>query len=321
MLSAAPHAATMDIPTALRQWLGHLASERRLSANTLDAYGRDMRQFLVFIEERGGRPAKVDDLAGLTPADVRAFLAARRSSGAESRTLMRQLAGCRSFLRFCEREGIAKASAFSAVRGPRVARGLPKPIAARAARELAAPDIRMGEAREPWIFDRDAAVLALLYGCGLRISEALSLARKNAPVSGVDALTITGKGGRMRQVPVIGPVQTAVERYLASCPWRLAADGPLFVGARGGALSPRIIQLAVERLRGALGLAETATPHALRHSFATHLLGRGGDLRTIQELLGHASLSTTQIYTEVETARLIASVRSAHPRARMSATS
>lgn len=305
----------MTLDLAVQRWLSHLATERRLSPKTLEAYARDLRQFLAFLAGRSGQEPDIALLSMLKPADVRAFLAARRAEGIESRSLMRQLAGCRSFFRFSERQGHASASAFSAVRGPKLKKSLPKPIAPAAARTLSAPDIRAGEARDPWIFDRDAAVLALLYGCGLRISEALSLRRKNAPVSGVDHITVVGKGGKARQTPVIAKVQLAVESYLQSCPWRLEPEGPLFVGAKGGPLSPRIIQLAMERLRGALALPETATPHALRHSFATHLLGRGGDLRTIQELLGHASLSTTQIYTEVETARLIASVRAAHPRA------
>ena len=307
----------MQTDIAISRWLSHIATERRLSPKTLEAYARDLRQFLSFQTARTGAAPTLDDLTNLKPADIRAFMAARRAAGIESRSLMRQLAGCRSFFRYAEREGWAKASAFSAVRGPRVQRGLPRPIAPAAARQLAATDIRMGEERETWIFDRDAAVLALLYGCGLRISEALSIRRQDAPVPGIDQIIVTGKGNKMRQTPVIPRVQQAVAAYLASCPWHLPPDGPLFVGAKGGPLSPRIIQLTMERLRGALGLPDTATPHALRHSFATHLLGRGGDLRTIQELLGHASLSTTQIYTEVNAAHLVASVRAAHPRARM----
>jgi integrase/recombinase XerC len=180
---------------------------------------------------------------------------------------------------------------------------------------LAEVESRLGEARPPWVLARDAAVLALLYGSGLRISEALGLKRADAPVAGRDQVTVLGKGRKTRSVPVIRKVQEAVEAYLDLCPFTLSPDGPLFVGARGGPLSPRIIQLAVERMRGALGLPDTATPHALRHSFATHLLSRGGDLRTIQELLGHASLSTTQLYTAVDTARLLAAYTSAHPRA------
>ncbi|MCA0422974.1 MAG: tyrosine recombinase XerC [Proteobacteria bacterium] len=307
----------MTLEAAVARWLAHLAAERRLSPKTLEAYARDLRQFLAFAGSRAGEAITLTALGTLKPADVRAFLAARRAEGVESRSLMRQLAGCRSFLRFAEREGLASASAFASVRGPRVQRRLPRPVAPVAARALASADTRAGEEREPWIFERDAAVLALLYGCGLRISEALSLRRSEAPLPGTDQITVTGKGGKTRSMPVIPKVQDAVAAYLASCPWHLPADGPLFVGAKGGPLSPRIIQLTVERLRGALALPDSATPHALRHSFATHILGRGGDLRTIQELLGHASLSTTQIYTEVDAARLVASVRAAHPRARM----
>jgi integrase/recombinase XerC len=175
---------------------------------------------------------------------------------------------------------------------------------------------RDGEARAPWILARDAAVLGLLYGAGLRISEALSITRAQAPCGAVDSVTVLGKGRKMRSVPVIAPVRAAIDAYLEICPYKVGPDGPLFVGQRGGALSPRIIQLAMERLRGALGLPDTATPHALRHSFATHLLARGGDLRTIQELLGHSSLATTQIYTAVDSTRLLDAWRSAHPRAR-----
>lgn len=309
----------MTLDSALATWLAHLAAERRLSAKTLDAYARDLRQFISHLGERRGVPLGVAELASIQPADIRAFLAARRAGGVESRSLMRQLAGCRSFFRFAERQGWGNASAFTTIRGPRIARSLPKPIPAGAARALASTDLRAGEDREPWILDRDAAVLALLYGGGLRISEALSILRKDAPVGDRNVLVVTGKGGRMRHVPVIPRVQAAIEAYMHACPLTLAPEEPLFRGAKGGPLNPRIIQLAMERLRGALGLPDTATPHALRHSFATHILGRGGDLRTIQELLGHASLSTTQIYTEVEAARLVASVKSAHPRARTAA--
>jgi integrase/recombinase XerC len=182
---------------------------------------------------------------------------------------------------------------------------------------MARTDTRAGDPREPWILARDAAVLALLYGAGLRIAEALGISREDAPIGNADSVSVVGKGGKMRSVPVIEPVRRAVEGYIELCPYPLPGKGPLFVGARGGPLSPRIIQLAVAGLRGALGLPETATPHALRHSFATHLLARGGELRAIQELLGHASLSTTQIYTQVDSARLMAAYDSAHPRARM----
>jgi integrase/recombinase XerC len=239
----------------------------------------------------------------------------RRGEGIGSRSLARSLAGVRSALRFLDREGLAGASAISAVRGPKVQKSLPKPIAAASARRGVDPDSRAGEDREPWIIVRDAAVMTLLYGCGLRISEALGILARDAPVDGRDSLTVTGKGGKTRMTPVIPAVSAAVKEYMELCPYRLAPNEPLFRGAKGGPLSPRIIQLTMERLRGALGLPDSATPHALRHSFATHLLSRGGDLRAIQELLGHASLSTTQISTEVDTSRLLAAYNAAHPRA------
>jgi integrase/recombinase XerC len=240
-------------------------------------------------------------------------MAARRGDGLSSRSLMRVLAGARSFARFLERNGKGKVGALSAVRAPKVGKTLPKPLAIAAAKRIADTGLRAGEAREPWIIARDAAVLGLLYGSGLRISEALSLKPKDL-VAG-DAITVTGKGNKTRMVPVLPQVAKLITDYVALCPLDLPSDGALFVGARGGPLSPRIVQLAMARLRGALGLPDTATPHALRHSFATHLLARGGDLRAIQELLGHASLSTTQIYTAVDSERLLEVYASAHPRA------
>jgi integrase/recombinase XerC len=229
---------------------------------------------------------------------------------------MRLLAGVRSFARYLEREGKGKASAFSAVRTPKIARTLPKPLAPQDAKDVTDAESRAGEARPPWILARDAAVLALLYGAGLRISEALAIDRRDAPIGDIDALTVIGKGQKTRMVPIIAPLRRAIEDYLALCPYPLPPQGPLFVGAQGRRLDARLIQLAMERLRGGLGLPDTATPHALRHSFATHLLSRGGDLRSIQELLGHASLSTTQIYTAVDSTRLLEAYRAAHPRAR-----
>ena len=295
-------------------WLQSLARERRVAANTVEAYRRDLRQFLLFLTIHLGQPPGIAALVALKPLDIRAFLASRRGEGVVGHSLMRQLAALRSFARHLEREGHGTASAFGAVRGPKVARSLPRPLSAPAA--LRVIDAGAREGREPWILARDAAVLALLYGAGLRIGEALGIRREDAPVGGADSLTVTGKGGKVRTVPVIAPVRHALEEYLALCPYRLAPQGPLFVGARGGPLSARIVQLAVAELRGALGLPETATPHALRHSFATHLLGRGGELRDIQELLGHASLSTTQLYTKVDAARLLQAFDAAHPRAR-----
>ncbi|MFB2551250.1 tyrosine recombinase XerC [Ensifer soli] len=295
-----------------RQWLDSLAGERRLAALTLDAYERDTRQFLAFLTGHLGAPATLADIATLRPADLRGFLASRRKDGAGARTLGRGLAGLRSFLRHLERKGLANATGAAAVRAPRQPKSLPKPLTDREALGVVTADAQLAE--EPWIRARDAAVLTLLYGCGLRISEALGLTPKD--FSGdPTALHVTGKGGKTRLVPLIAPVIAAVEAYRRLAPFRPDPETPLFRGARGGPLQPAIVQRAMQRLRGALGLPETATPHALRHSFATHLLAGGGDLRTIQELLGHASLSTTQIYTGVDSARLLDIYDRAHPRA------
>lgn len=300
----------------LQAWLIGLKAERRLSPKTVEAYRRDVGQFVAFLVEHNASLVSLADIADLKIIDVRSFLASRRREGVGNRSIMRALAGLRSFARHLEREGLASAAVFSAVGTPKLPRSLPKPIAVEPARSLADAEMRAGEERDTWVLLRDAAVLALLYGAGLRISEALGLKRRDAPIGGLDQITVLGKGSKMRSVPVIAPVTDAIARYLAACPHRLTDDGPLFVGTRGGPLSPRIIQLVVERLRGHLGLPASATPHALRHSFATHLLGRGGDLRTIQELLGHASLSTTQIYTAVDGGRLLQAYNDAHPRAR-----
>jgi len=314
---ASPRAlpAAADLAGEARNWLVHLSDERRVSPHTAEAYARDLRQFLQFLTDHFGEAPSLPSLRELTGADFRAFLAGRRREDIGSRSLLRSLAGIRSFARFLERQGKGKLGMFAAVRTPKLARSLPKPLSVASARDLAEVESRAGELRPVWVLARDAAVLALLYGCGLRISEALGLRRAGAPVGARDYVIVLGKGRKTRMVPVIRKVQEAVEIYLELCPFPLPPEGPLFVGARGGPLSPRILQLAVERMRGALGLPDTATPHALRHSFATHLLSRGGDLRTIQELLGHASLSTTQLYTAVDTARLLAAYSSAHPRA------
>jgi integrase/recombinase XerC len=305
-----------DVSAEIGRWLAYLGSERRMSPKTLEAYERDVGQFLTFLAEHLGGTPGLKHLAKLTPADVRAFMAARRSDGAGNRTLMRGLAGTRSFARFLERNGKGKVGALSAIRTPKLARSLPKPLAVKDAKRMADGEARDGETRAPWIIARDAAVLGLLYGSGLRIAEALSLKRGQAPKPGTgDAITVTGKGNKARMVPVLPQVATLIADYVAHCPIELSPEGPLFVGARGGPLLPRIVQLAMARLRGALGLPDSATPHALRHSFATHLLARGGDLRSIQELLGHASLSTTQIYTAVDSERLLEVYATAHPRA------
>lgn len=303
-----------EVAAAIGRWLDHLGAERRMSAKTLDAYRRDVHQFLAFLAEHLGRRMTLAALSRLEPADVRAFMAARRAAGVSGRSLMRSLAGARSFARFLERAGNGKVAALSAVRAPKIEKTLPKPLSVPAAKQVSDASARAGEARAPWVLARDAAVLALLYGCGLRISEALGLKRGDVG-AGRDALTVIGKGRKARMVPLLPQVAQMIAAYIAICPYDLPAAEPLFVGEKGGPLSPRIIQLAMERLRGALDLPATATPHALRHSFATHLLARGGDLRAIQELLGHASLSTTQIYTGVDADRLLAAYRDAHPRA------
>ena len=306
--------AKPGVAAEIARWLSYLGNERRMSAKTLESYRRDVSQFLAFLTDHLGGAPSLKQLARLTPADVRAFMAARRNEGVGNRSLMRTLAGTRSFARFLERNGKGKVAALSAVRTPKLPRTLPKPLAISAAKQIADTGLRKGEASEPWIIARDAAVLALLYGSGLRVSEALGLKRKDFTAAR-DALTVNGKGNKTRMVPLLPQVAKAIGEYIALCPFERSQEAALFVGARGGPLSPRIVQLAMARFRGALGLPDTATPHALRHSFATHLLARGGDLRSIQELLGHASLSTTQIYTAVDTERLLEAYESAHPRA------
>lgn len=317
--AAAPHielaSADPSIAQEMARWLAHLGAERRLSPKTLEAYSRDLRQCLDFLCSHWGERVTLARFASLEATDIRAFMAMRRADDIAGRSLMRALAGLRSFGRFLEREGKGKVGAFSAIRAPKVAKTLPKPLPMASAKRLADADERAGEDRETWILVRDAAVMALLYGSGLRISEALGLKRREVPRPGEgDVLIVTGKGNKTRMVPVLQNVLALVQDYVSLCPHALPAEGPIFVGARGGPLSPRIIQLAMERLRGALGLPDSATPHALRHSFATHLLSRGGDLRAIQELLGHSSLSTTQIYTGIDSERLLEVYASAHPR-------
>jgi integrase/recombinase XerC len=315
-------AQSIELPCAdqalaleMTRWLAHLRSERRLSPKTLEAYSRDVRQCLAFLSEHWGARVTLASFAALEASDIRAFMAMRRGSAIGGRSLMRALAGLRSFGRFLEREGSGKVGALSAIRAPKIGKSLPKPVPIAAAKRLTDAEERAGETRDPWIWARDAAVMALLYGSGLRISEALGLRRRDVPLPGAgDVLIVTGKGNKTRMVPVLQNVLGLVQDYVAMCPHPLPQEAPIFVGARGGPLSPRIIQLTMERLRGALGLPDSATPHALRHSFATHLLGRGGDLRAIQELLGHASLSTTQIYTGIDSERLLEVYKTAHPR-------
>ena len=292
-------------------WLASLAYERRMSAHTLRAYGDDTARFLRFLAEHRGSNVTLALLQKLKPADVRAFLTQRRSQGLGPQGVQRAVAAIRSFYRYLERENLADGAAVRAVRSPRLPRTLPRPLsemdAARAIEEA-------GESKEPWIAARNAALITLLYGTGLRISEALSLKRGDAPLG--ETLTILGKGRKERAVPVLAAVREAVDAYVKLCPFAPAKSAPLFVSRRGKSMSAREAQALMQHLRGRLGLSASATPHALRHSFATHLLRNGGDLRAVQELLGHASLSTTQKYTEVEGARVLAIYDAAHPRAR-----
>ncbi len=291
-------------------WLGHLKSARRLSPKTLEAYSRDLMMLMEFFGDHLGGPVSLKALADLRASDFRAFMAVRRQGGIGARTLSRQLSAFRNFFSYLEREGLVANEALGVIRGPKLPRSLPKPLTPVEARAAIALTGQMEPA--PWIAARDIAVLTLCYGAGLRISEALGLCR--ADLDG-EVARVTGKGGKTRLVPLIAPARQAIAEYLSRCPFAISQNEPMFRGAKGGVLSPRLIQKRVEQLRSALGLPASATPHALRHSFATHLLGRGGDLRTIQELLGHASLSSTQIYTHIDTDYLLDVYRKAHPRA------
>ena len=304
--------ASPELIAERQAWLDGLKGERRLSVHTLEAYERDTRQFLLFLTSHLGHATTARDVSELKPVTFRSFLARRRTADAGARTLGRNLAGIRSFLSFLERKGLANAAGSRAVRAPKQPKSLPKPLPIDQA--LAVVEEAGLFADEPWIAARNTAVLGLLYGCGLRISEALALT-PSMLAGDPRTLVIKGKGGKTRLVPLLPPVLAGIRSYLAMCPFHATADQPLFFGAKGGPLSPGIIQKEMARLRGALGLPDSATPHALRHSFATHLLGSGGDLRSIQELLGHASLSTTQVYTGVDAARLVKVWESAHPRA------
>ncbi len=297
---------------ALSDWLAQMRALDGASAATITAYGSDVARWLAFLAGHlGGEGLAPAALAGAARTDLRAFLAAETARGVGARSLARRLSAIKSFTRWLADRSGADATALLAARAPRHRRKLPRPLSEEAARAVLSD---VGEdAREDWIAARDEAVVTLLYGCGLRISEALSLRGADHPLP--DTLRITGKGGKQRLVPVLPAARAAVARYVAQCPLDLDRDGPLFRGARGGPLSPRLVQLAMERTRARLGLPADATPHALRHSFATHLLAAGGDLRAIQDLLGHASLSTTQGYTAVDTARLMQVYARAHPRA------
>ncbi len=296
---------------AVQGWLAHLKSLDGRADKTIEAYRADVHGFLAFLAEHSGGDGGLSQLGRLGVTDMRAWMAHERGRGLSARSLARALSSVKSFIRWlADREGFDPTAVLS-TRAPKYTRKLPRPLSEEAAREVL-ETVEL-QAREPWVALRDAAVVTLLYGCGLRISEALSLTGRDARLG--EVLRIRGKGGKERIVPVLPAARAAVARYVSACPFDLAHDGPLFRGARGGPLNPRLIAKVMEHARLQLGLPATATPHALRHSFATHLLNAGGDLRAIQELLGHASLSTTEAYTAVDSARLLEVYERAHPKA------
>ena len=304
----------MTAREALALWLEHLANERRSSPRTLEAYGFAASRYIGFLEQHRGEAIGLRSLADVTAGEVRAWLAHLRQGDRplSPRSLSQALSAIRTFHRFLDRRLDAPNPAIALVRGPRVKPGAPRPVTEDQAIGMIA-EPALDPDREDWEIARDQAVLTLLYGCGLRISEALSLKRSDAPVP--DSLRITGIGSKTRLVPVLPAVREDIDAYLAEVPFVLEPDDLLFRAKRGGPLSPRHVQATVQKLRGRLGLPASATPHALRHSFATHLLGAGADLRSIQELLGHASLSTTQRYTQVDAAALLSAYAKAHPHA------
>lgn len=306
-----PLGAQDDLASAFQAWSDFLAAERRVSPHTLAAYSRDLRFFVRFLTGHLGEPPGLAQLGELRAADFRAWLAELRNTDHGATSNARALSSVRGFFRFLDRRDLVHNAQLAALRTPRLPRTLPKPLpVSQAAQAL---DEIGSLAEEPWIAARDTAVLTLLYGAGLRIGEAMALNRDILPLG--DTLTVLGKGRKQRMVPLLPAARAAIDDYLARCPYQPGPRGALFLGARGERLRAEIVQRQMRRLRAALGLPETATPHALRHSFATHLLSHGGDLRAIQELLGHESLSTTQRYTDVDVERLLDVYDKAHPRA------
>jgi len=300
-----------DLNGSIARWLAHLEFTEGRSPETIKAYDRDLRAFIAFLRRHLGHPPCLADLDQLDLKAFRAFMAARRKEGLTSRSLSRTMSALRTYIRWLDITGVSDNRTILRVGMPKLPHAVPKPLTIEKASAVVDA---IGDASETWIGARDTAVLLLLYGSGLRISEALALTPRDAPTIGREVIRITGKGEKERLVPILPVTQTAIDRYMGLVPFTLEPDQPLFRGAKGGPLSPRIIQLAIARLRDALQLPATATPHALRHSFATHLLSAGADLRQIQELLGHASLSTTQVYTEVDRAQLLRVYDAAHPR-------
>ena len=305
---------SMTLAILLVNWTRWLQDVRKMSPHTVAAYEGDLQQFLAFQRDHQGKSLSIEDLTKLNIRDFRAWLAYRSGEGYEHRSTARALSVIRSFFRFLVKNGYSSNTALENIRSPRIKVGLPRPLSATQAKSLVDDIDLLSE--EPWIGCRNRALFTLLYSAGLRLGEALSLTRNQAPLES-DTLLIQGKGKRERMVPVLPIVSQTLQEYIHLCPFVLAPDGPLFVGAKGGKLHPGIAQKSMRHYRRAIGLPETATPHALRHSCATHLMSASGDLRGIQELLGHASLSTTQVYTDVDTARLIKVYNNAHPRAKV----
>ena len=292
------------------RWDGHLRHDRRRSPHTVRAYVATAHRLIDFLGRYRGEEIGPGDLLRLSAADLRAFLAQRRADGLGASSAARELSGVRAFLKYAAAQAGTHAQV-PRTRAPKRPRTLPRPAAPDEALELAADAAEAASA--PWIGARDLAILLLLYGGGLRVAEALSLTARSLPIGAT--LRVTGKRSKTRIVPVVPAVREAIELYLRQCPYPVSGEAPLFVGARGGPLNPDLVRRSVAAARRRLGLPETLTPHALRHSFATHLLARGADLRSLQELLGHASLSSTQIYTAVDAAHLLDVYRHAHPRA------
>jgi integrase/recombinase XerC len=302
---------------AVEDWTAWLTHERRASAHSIAAYRRDLASFLRFLTEHQGHPPGIEDLRRLERGDFRGWLARGSDRGLKAASNARALSALKSFFRFLARRGLVENAALGSLRPPRLPRSVPKALSAAEAQDVV--DEAGAYASSPWIALRDRALFMLLYGAGLRIAEALALDRRDLPTGKTGAMTelmVTGKGSKQRRVPLLPEIRAALADYAAACPFGAAATDPLFVGARGDRLGARVAQRELARLRALLGLPDTATPHALRHSFATHLLAGGGDLRTIQELLGHSSLSTTQRYTDVDSSALLKLYGETHPRAR-----
>jgi integrase/recombinase XerC len=305
-------AVAPNLAKAVSHWQDWLSGEKRASKHTVDGYGRDLAAFCTFLIGHLGGEADLAALMALGPADIRAFLAARQQDGLSRSSMARQMSTLRGFFHFLDSHDYGHNPAIGAVKAPRPPKSVPKALSADAAMETLDQAALLQD--EPWLAARDVALFTLLYGCGLRLGEALAMTGRDQPKS--DAMVITGKGRKQRLVPVLPLVRQAIADYVGQCPFAIGADDPLFVGARGKVLNPGVVQRQMRKMRPLLGLPDSATPHALRHSFATHLLAGGGDLRTIQELLGHATLSTTQRYTKVDAERLTRAYRDAHPRAR-----